>query len=125
MNEDLSDLFSKLKLNKDSISPEMVDNLINMLHNSNTTTSSDTESDNEEGSRNDNNIDFETILKMKSIMEKMNDKDDPRRNLLLSLKPYLKDSRKEKLDQYLQLLNVSRVLDVFPFLGGENKNASK
>lgn len=125
MNEDLSDLFSKLKLNKDSISPEMVDNLMNMLHNSNTTTSSDTESDNEEGSRNDNNIDFETILKMKSIIDRMNDKDDPRRNLLLSLKPYLKDSRKEKLDQYLQLLNVSRVLDVFPFLGGENKNASK
>ena len=122
MNEDISDLFSKFNINKDNISPEMVDNLMNMLHNSNFTSSSNAE---ENSNASTDNIDFETILKMKSIMEKMNDKEDPRRNLLLSLKPYLKDSRKEKLDQYIGLLNVSKVLDVFPFLGGDNKNASK
>ena len=71
------------------------------------------------------NIDFDTIMKMKSIIDKINIKDDPRSNLLLSLKPYLKESRKEKLDQYIQLLNISRVLDVFPFLGGDKKNANK
>ena len=41
-----------------------------------------------------------TILKMKQIMEKMNNKkDDPRANLLLSLKPYLKPSRKENCEE--------------------------
>ena len=71
------------------------------------------------------NIDFDTIMKMKSIIDKMNIKDDPRSNLLESLKPYLKESRKSKIDQYIQLMNISRVMDVFPFMGGENKNASK
>ena len=71
------------------------------------------------------NIDFETIMKMKSIIDKMNIKDDPRSHLLESLKPYLKESRKSKIDQYIQLMNISRVMDVFPFSGGDNKNASK
>lgn len=71
------------------------------------------------------NIDFETIMKMKSIIDKMNIKDDPRSNLLESLKPYLKESRKNKVDQYIQLMNLSRVMDVFPFMGGDKKNASK
>lgn len=71
------------------------------------------------------NIDFDTIMKMKSIIDKMNVKDDPRSNLLESLKPYLKDSRKSKIDQYIQLMNISRVIDVFPFMGGDNKNDSK
>lgn len=71
------------------------------------------------------NIDFDTIMRMKSIIDKMNIKDDPRSNLLESLKPYLKESRKNKVDQYIQLMNISRVMDVFPFMGGDNKNASK
>ena len=67
-------------------------------------------------------IDFETILKMKNIIEKMNNKNDPRSNLLQSLKPYLNDSRKSKVDQYINLMNMSKMLEVFPFLGGDQKN---
>lgn len=33
MNEDLSNLFDKFNINKDSISPEMVNNLMNMINN--------------------------------------------------------------------------------------------
>lgn len=33
MNEELSNLFDKFNINKDSISPEMVNNLMNMLGN--------------------------------------------------------------------------------------------
>ena len=58
---------------------------------------------------------------MKTIIDKMNTKDDPRANLLQSLKPYLKDSRKSKVDQYIQLMNMSKVMDVFPFMGGDHK----
>ena len=71
------------------------------------------------------NIDFDTIMKMKYIIDKINVKDDHRSNLLESLKPYLKESRKSKVDQYIQLMNISRVMDVFPFMGGDSKNASK
>jgi hypothetical protein len=112
----------------------MVNNLFNMINNkpkqnTNTTennysthnfkASSDTSNSN--SSFNPNGIDFETILKMKTIIDKMNTKDDPRSNLLQSLKPYLNESRKSKVDQYIQLLNMSKVLDVFPFMGGESK----
>lgn len=68
------------------------------------------------------NIDMNTILKIKQIMEKMNSKkNDPRSNLLLSLKPYLKPSRKQKLDQYIQLLNMGSIMENFNIMGGENK----
>lgn len=59
------------------------------------------------------NIDFETIMKLKSVMDKMNSKDDPRAKLLISLKPYLKDSRKNKVDQYIQFFNMSKIMGMF------------
>ena len=70
-------------------------------------------------SGNNGGIDIETIMRMKTIIDKMNTKDDPRSNLLQSLKPYLKESRKSKVDQYIQLMNMSKVMDVFPFMGGD------
>ena len=111
MNSDLSSLFEKFNIDKNSIPPDMVNNLMGMLNNSsnnsgneqaNTYTQEETN-----GSNSQNNIDFDTILKMKSIIDKMNIKDDPRSNLLESLKPYLKESRRSKIDQYVQLMNMS------------------
>ena len=87
-----------------------------ILENNTSSNSSNSQSFNMDG------IDIETILRMKKMIEKMNNKNDPRSNLLQSLKPYLNDSRKSKVDQYINLMNMSKVLDVFPFLGGEQKN---
>lgn len=126
MNEDLSSLFEKLNINKDSISPDMINNLASMLNNKSNNSNSSSNSQ-KEGTNNSStsNIDFETIMKMKTIIDKMNVKDDPRSNLLLSLKPYLKESRREKLDQYIQLMNISKALDFFPFLGGDKQKNDK
>lgn len=56
------------------------------------------------------NLDIGTILKIKSIMDKMNNStNDPRSNLLLSLKPYLKESRKEKVDQYIKIFSMTQI----------------
>jgi len=135
----MSDVFEKLNsiAGQNNISPDMVNNLFNMFSNSNNSstnqTSSSTSSDssshqdfNNFTNSSDNffgnsGIDFETIMRMKTIIDKMNTKDDPRSNLLQSLKPYLKDSRKSKVDQYIQLMNMSKVMDVFPFMGGDQK----
>lgn len=66
------------------------------------------------------NIDMNTILKIKQVMEKMNNnKNDPRSNLLLSLKPYLKPSRKQKVDQYIQIFNMGSIMENFNFMGGD------
>jgi len=132
----MSDMFDKLNSiagPNNNVSPEMVNNLFNMLNNSNNNQSSNSNTDNssnqnyttnktQENQFNTNGIDIETIMRMKTIIDKMNSKDDPRSNLLQSLKPYLKESRKSKIDQYIQLMNMSKVMDVFPFIGGDKKN---
>lgn len=130
MNEDLSSLFDKFNIDKNSISPEMINNLINSLglssqNNSEANQTENSSKSNTESGQGFSNFDFETILKMKSIIDKMNEKDDPRSNLLQSLKPYLNENRKSKVDQYIQLMNLSRIMEVFPFMGGDNKNVTK
>lgn len=139
-NEDMSDVFDKLNniAGQNNISPEMVNNLFNMFNNSNNNNENINHNNSDNSSHQDFNysnnptnnqenpfgntgIDFETIMRMKTIIDKMNTKDDPRSNLLQSLKPYLKDSRKSKVDQYIQLMNMSKVMDVFPFMGGDKK----
>ena len=66
------------------------------------------------------NIDMGTILKIKQIMENMNNaKNSPRANLLLSLKPYLKPSRKEKVDQYIQLFSMGELIENLKPTGGD------
>lgn len=101
-----------------SINPEMLQNLIKMFSNSSSNSSNTSES--EGNGTNPSTIDINTILKMKSIMDKMgNSKNDPRANLLLSLKPYLKESRKAKVEQYVGLLNMTKIMDVLHESGGE------
>lgn len=105
------------------ISPEMIQNLSNMLNsqnsskevsnnfnNANNNSKSDSNSTNQ--GINFNNISPEMIMKLSSVMNEMNNKNDSRANLLYSLKPYLRDSRKEKLDQYVNLLNISKIADI-------------
>ena len=108
-SNDLNNLLSQ-------VSPEMINNLSNIL-NSNTQTSSQNSSNqninNSTPNNNNNfNLDMNTIMKMKSIMENMNNKNDPRANLLYSLKPYLRDSKKNKVDQYVNMLNISKIADI-------------
>ena len=96
------------------VSPEMINNLGNMLNSNNQS--------NQNTSQNANfNLDMNTIMKMKSIMENMNNRNDPRANLLYSLKPYLRDSKKDKLDQYVNLLNVSKIADLMNKNDNDNK----
>ena len=60
--------------------------------------------------------------KMVEIREKMNNSNDPRSNLLYSLKPYMRESRKEKVDQYANLLNVAKIADILKDNQKENPN---
>ena len=112
-NPDLNNILSQ-------VSPEMINNLGNML-NSNGSSSSQGNS-NGNSQPNNFNLDMNTIMKMKSIMENMNNKNDPRANLLYSLKPYLRDSKKDKLDQYVNLLNVSKIAEL---MNKNNNNDEK
>lgn len=99
--------------------PDELKTIVDNLKNS----SSDKSSEQSSNGSNSFNIDMGTMLKMKQVMDSINSsKDDPRTNLLLSLKPYLKDSRKKKVEQYIKLFGIEKAFQAFDFLGGENKN---
>lgn len=109
---DLSDVISQ-------IPPEMMQNLSSMMNqsNSNTTNDNTSHTNTSSNANNKNNFDFSnldmnTILKMKSMMEKMNTSGDPRSNLLYSLKPYLRNEKKEKIDQYASLLSFAKIAEL-------------
>lgn len=129
---------SKQALNNmlSQVSPEMLNNLSSMLQSNNTSNTSNHGSSSNSTSNSSNNInntyktfnnfqnnsnsssgsnfnlDPETLMKMTSIINAMNQKDSASSNLLHSLKPYLRDSRKDKLDQYANLLNISKIADI-------------
>lgn len=125
-NGNISDAISQ-------ISPEMIENFSKMFNNNQSqNTNNSTINSNSNNSKNTYNtvnsgfdfskIDMNTILKMKSAMEKMNDKNDPRSNLLYSLKPYLRQTKQEKLDQYVNLLNFSKIADMLKNDKKDDKN---
>ncbi len=69
------------------------------------------------------NVDFETIIKIKGIMDKLNHRgNDPRLALLKSLRPFLKDNTQTKLDQYIE---ISKIIDILPIITGELNNNAK
>lgn len=124
----LKDMMNKGELNDviSKIPPEMIQNFSSMmnssnssdkrpnspnnLNNSNVSNSSNTSSQN--GSFDLGNIDMNTILKMKSVMDGLNSSNDPSSNLLQSLKPYLREERKEKVDKYANILNVAKIANL-------------
>lgn len=123
-NGNLSDAIS-------NISPEMIQNFSKILsiqnndnNSSSTNTNNQNQDKNNQGSNFDiNGLDMNTIMKMSSVIQKMNNtKDDPRANLLNSLKPYLRNSKKEKLDNYMNLLNVTKIAEIMKENNKENND---
>lgn len=115
MNEEMFKNLSDMLENTDNS-----DNFKNIISNF-TSSSSNNNEYNKSNNFDFSNIDMETIMKIKNIMSKMSrNKDDPKSNLLISLKPYLKDSRKDKLDKYMKIMNLASVMEVFNNIGGDN-----
>lgn len=125
---------SKQTLNNmlSQVPPEMLNNLSSMLQSNNSpntsnnnifNSSSNSSNTSSNDSSNSFNIDPTTLMKMTSMLNAMNNKNTPGNNLLHSLKPYLRDSRKEKLDQYSNLLNITRIADAMKNDKKENNNA--
>ncbi len=108
-NGNLSDVMAQ-------IPPDMIQNFSSIINNNSDTSntySKKAESSKTVGSNFDfSNIDMNTIMKMKSVMDKMNSKNNAGMNLLYSLKPYLRDGRKEKLDQYANLMNFMQIAEL-------------
>lgn len=139
----LKDMMNKGELNDviSQIPPEMIQNFSYMINknSSNTNNNGSTNSNNNSNYNTNNsqktfnnsnnnfdfsNIDMNTILKIKSIMEKMNSSNDPRSNLLYSLKPYLREERKGKVDQYANLLNFAKIAELLKNDNNKENNSN-
>lgn len=59
----------------------------------------------------DDNMQY--ILRMKGLLDEMSHTNDARSNLLLSLKPYMRESRKQGIDNALKLLSLTKVSALF------------
>ena len=95
------------------ISPEMIQNFQNMLNSNSSNSNQNNKETNTSNNLDLSKIDMNTMMKITSMLNNMNNKDDPRTNLIYSLKPYLRDSKKEKIDQYANLLNITKMADLF------------
>lgn len=117
MSDDLSDLIKNFS--NSNIDMNKVNDLLSSLKSTDKSSYSNDSSSSE--STSDNNIDINTMLKIKEMMDKINSShNDKRSNLLLALKPYLRESRQTKLDQYMKLLNMAPLLEMFKNDGDKN-----
>ncbi len=91
-------------------------NLNQILENFQTnTTDENTQNTSEEQTK----IDPEMILKFQKILTLLNqNKNSKDETLLRALKPYMRDSRKEKIDQYIKLLHILNLFEKFQEMGG-------
>lgn len=131
-----------------NISPDMINNLINMFKDKTSTLSNqnseinsnsnynckevpfstlnEQSSTSSESFNSTSSVDFETIMKIKSIIDNLNNSNDQDSKLLYSLKPYLRKSRQEKLDQYINILKITQVSKLLnkknEHKNGKNKN---
>lgn len=133
MGDDMAEMFQKVsEMLKNNEIPDNVKSMMNSFvsEQNNSSASSEDSSNTTESKAQRNsddsfempNIDLNTMLKMKSIVDSMNkQQNDPRANLLRSLKPYLKPSRKEKVDQYIKLFSMGKVFEVLNPLGGKEE----
>lgn len=143
-NNDMQNLFAQVnQMLQNGNIPDELKNIVNNMNNSSTANENSStassknvsnnnnsqqsnepnNSDSSSGDFNFSDIDINTLLKMKQVMEAMNsNKDDPRANLLLSLKPYLKKSRQDKVEQYVKLFGIGKAFEAFGSLGGDVKH---
>lgn len=82
------------------------------------TKKSENNSSNENSEFSFGDIDKNMLSRIQNILFSMNKK-DPKKNLLLSLKPFLRQSRQDKLGEYISILSVVNALDLFGSKGGD------
>lgn len=122
---DMSDMFKNFSSMMDGKEiPDNIKEMLNSLANNNSN-SENTKADTRTDFTNNSGIDIKTMMKMQKIMSAMNSSsNNSGANLLRSLKPYLNPSRQEKVDEYIQLFNIEKVINLINQSGGDKKDGS-
>ena len=94
----------------------------NSSNSNNNDTNSSQNSSHNSSSSSASDIDMETLMKIQNIMSKIKSSDnDDMSRLLLSLKPYLRDGRKDKIDEYIKLIKMGKMTQFMNSFGGDKK----
>lgn len=93
-----------------------ISNILSMLSNSNSKNSNNNES--QSSSSFFDSIDPNLFFKLQKIIVTLGKK-DPKKDLLISLKPFLRKSRQDKLGEYITILTVIRAFEAFNDKGSE------
>lgn len=110
MDEDLAKQLSSI------LSEHNID-LQKVMENFKANSSEESTSSNQDDS---NQIDTKTLLKLQKILSLLNQKNNSSdEQLLLSLKPYLRESKKTKIDKYIKILHILKLLENFQEMGGD------
>lgn len=132
-NDDMNNMIKKAQemIQNNQIPDELKNMVANMQKNSANTNNNYTQSSNynRNNSSNNNtnqdfpNIDVETMMRIQNIMSKMKsaDSNDDMSKLLISLKPYLRDEKKGKIDEYIKLIRMGKMTQMFESFGGDKK----
>ncbi len=122
-----NDLMSSLKGMLGEHADEKINAVMNMLKGDSTSNSDDatvsyTENEDKQeklGSVNSSEVfpisgeGLEYLTKIKGIIDEMGNTNDSRSQLLMSLRPYMRETRKRSIDNAVKILNLSRFSGMF------------
>ncbi|MBR1883490.1 MAG: hypothetical protein IJ809_00830 [Clostridia bacterium] len=118
----IQSLSQNLSTNTDNLKTEYVEqtnkntsqdlNILDILNNLGITNSSSENTPKDTS----NTFDISTIVKMQKLLSAFNS-EDPRKNLLMGIKPFLRSSRQNKINEYIAYFSVISALGIF----GNNK----
>lgn len=129
MNEENKDALNNLiqsiqdkmgsSVNGSDDSNNNVSSLLNTLNSSNESSQEQTSSSNDTENNNaSSSFDPSIFIKIQQIMGAMKS-NTPQKDLLLSLKPFLRKSRQEKIGDYMTILSVISILESFKNKGSD------
>lgn len=129
MDEELISKLSSMLSEKDINLNDILSNFQNTSSENTSNTNNKSNSDKNHNQTNSNKsynqnsfnkLDPETLIKLQKIMSLLNTKGSNSKDetLLLALKPYMRKSKKEKIDQYIKLLHIIDMFEKFQEMGG-------
>lgn len=109
MNEDLAKQLSDMLSEKNIDLNQVLDNF----------KANSSEENTQEKTSSSDQFDTATLLKFQKLLGLMNSKNNNQEEQLLqALKPYMRDSKKGKIDQYIKLLHIMQMFEKFQEMGG-------
>lgn len=133
MNNDdnnMNDLLKKAQemINNNQV-PDSIKEMMKNINSSNSANSATQENNSANNISNNSsdipNFDPQTINQIKNIMGNFNstnnNNNDDMSRLLLALKPYLRDKKQGKIDNYINLIKMGKMAKLFDLMGGDSK----